>query len=88
LFVALGASLRTPAGGYLLGGMLCVYFVACVASAAPLVMKEKDPRYFIATPVILFLTHVLYGLGSAYGILKPVPPISNQLQDSQSTLPI
>jgi succinoglycan biosynthesis protein ExoA len=88
LVLGLGASLRSPAARYSFGGVLLVYVLACLASAIALVAREKDPRYFVAAPIVFSLTHFLYGVGSAYGILKPVPPAREQLQDSEGTLPV
>jgi succinoglycan biosynthesis protein ExoA len=88
LVLALGVSTRAPMGWYLLGAMLSVYVLASVASAVTLAANQKDFRYLVIVPAIFALTHIPYGVGSACGILKRVPPADRQLQNSESTLPV
>ena len=88
LVFALGVSMRAPMGWYLLGAILSVYALASVVSAVALAAKQKDIRYLVLVPVIFAFTHIPYGLGSACGILKRVPPADSQLQNSESSLPV
>jgi succinoglycan biosynthesis protein ExoA len=88
LVLALGLSLRMPIGWYLFAAILSVYVLACAASARTLTAREKDPRYLALAPVIFALTHIPYGVGSVYGILKRLPPADGQLQNSAGTLPV
>jgi succinoglycan biosynthesis protein ExoA len=88
LVLALGLSLRTPAGWYLLGAILSVYVAACAVSAVAIAVNEKDPRHLLLAPAVFALTHIPYGVGSAYGILKRLPPADNRLQNSEGTLPV
>jgi succinoglycan biosynthesis protein ExoA len=50
---------------------LAAYVAAAVASSAACAWRERDPRYLLILPVLYFLTHALYALGSAWGLLKP-----------------
>jgi succinoglycan biosynthesis protein ExoA len=88
LVLALGISVGTPLGWYLLAAILTIYVLACGSSALNLAVKEKDPRYLLLAPFIFALTHIPYGVGSLYGIVKRVPPADRQLRNSESTLPV
>jgi succinoglycan biosynthesis protein ExoA len=88
LFLAFGSSLFTSAAWYFLGGLGSIYALACVGSAGSLVAREKDLKYFFLAPIVFGLTHILYGLGSAYGILKRVPPARKPFRNSEGTLPV
>jgi len=54
------------------GGIVSLYAVASIASAVPLARKERDLRYLVAGPLVFALIHIMYAIGSVYGILKPV----------------
>jgi glycosyltransferase involved in cell wall biosynthesis len=86
LLLALGVSFFVSIGWYFFAGILSAYVLACAASSAALVARARDPRYFVAAPVIFGLTHISYGMGSAYGILKRISPLRKQLRKSESTL--
>jgi len=73
LLLSLGTSFWSPVGWPSFLGILFAYILVTVASAAALALRERDVRYFVLAPFIFGVTHVLYGLGSIYGILKPVP---------------
>jgi succinoglycan biosynthesis protein ExoA len=88
LVLALALAFRTPPGWYLLVAILSIYVLACGASAFSLAVRKKDPRYLVLAPFIFALTHIPYGVGSVYGILKRVPPADRQLRNSESTLPV
>jgi cellulose synthase/poly-beta-1,6-N-acetylglucosamine synthase-like glycosyltransferase len=88
LVLTLGLSSRISAGWYLVATLLSVYVLAGVVSAVTLAIGQKDLRYLVFVPVIFALTHIPYGVGSACGIVKRVPPSDSQLQNSESTLPV
>ena len=46
------------------------YLVGCVACAFPFALRERDLRFLFAVPLVLGTGHVLYGIGSIYGIAK------------------
>jgi glycosyltransferase involved in cell wall biosynthesis len=69
-----------PAVWWIFGGIVSVYGLASVASAMPLVKKERDLRYLVAAPFVFALTHILYAVGSIYGILTPAPNVRPRLE--------
>jgi succinoglycan biosynthesis protein ExoA len=73
LIVSLAMSPATPLAWLLFWGILSAYLSGAMASSARLVMKERDLRFLFTTPFVFCATHVLYGIGSMFGILKPVP---------------
>jgi hypothetical protein len=72
LLISLTASWWTPFGWFLFGGIAATYGTISLISALPLVKRERDMRYLLMAPLMFAITHVIYGIGSAYGILKPV----------------
>jgi succinoglycan biosynthesis protein ExoA len=58
---------------WLLAGFFLTYAVVGMISAIPLARRERDPRYLLILPWLLALTHIIYGVGGIYGILKPAP---------------
>jgi succinoglycan biosynthesis protein ExoA len=73
LLLSLGISFYNPVGWILFLGILSAYILLTVGSTANLALRERDLRYLVLTPFIFGVTHVLYGIGSIYGILKSVP---------------
>lgn len=73
LALSLGVSWRTPLGWFALGGILFPYILIGIASSAGLTKRERDLRYVCVVPFVFGVTHVLYGIGSVYGLLKPLP---------------
>jgi glycosyltransferase involved in cell wall biosynthesis len=73
LLLCLGISFRSPVGWFSFFGILSAYIFVTVASATDLARRERDLRYFLLAPFLFGVTHVLYGIGSIYAILKPVP---------------
>lgn len=74
LLASLGISFFSPVGWFSFFGILAAYILIAVASATNLAIRERDLRYLALAPFIFGVTHVLYGIGSIYGILKLVPP--------------
>jgi hypothetical protein len=74
LLFCLGLSFRSPVAWFCLLGIVSTYILVTVAGSADLSMRERDPRYLVLTPFIFGITHVLYGVGSIYGLLKPTAP--------------
>jgi len=66
--VATGAALETE---------LAVYFLACVAAAAPLA-RTLDSRVLLLLPGVMAVYHFAYGLGFLIGVLKPGGRASSQ----------
>lgn len=73
LVLSLGTAWFTRVGQVSLAGILCAYVLGSLVSTATLVKKERDPRYFLVTPFVFGITHVLYGMGSLYGVATPAP---------------
>ena len=61
-------------------GIVSVYGLASVASAVPLVRKERDLRYLLVGPLVFALIHITHAVGSLYGILKPVTGTRSDLR--------
>jgi succinoglycan biosynthesis protein ExoA len=72
LIGTLTASLFFPVAWWLLAAIGSVYGIAAIASSLSLIKKEGDLRYIIVVPLVFAVTHLLYGIGSVAGILKPV----------------
>jgi GT2 family glycosyltransferase len=72
LLALFGVSWFVPAGWLLFRGIISVYGLTSLASALPLARKEKDLRYLVVGPLVFAVTHVVYALGSVYGLVKPV----------------
>lgn len=63
----------TPLGWWLLGLIVLPYSVAALVFSLPLVKEEWDLRFLIVAPCVFAITHICYGVGSIWGILKPLP---------------
>jgi len=72
LVASFAAAWFVPFFWWVLGGIVSVYGLASIASAVPLARKERDLRYLLVGPVVFALIHIMYAVGSVYGILKPV----------------
>jgi succinoglycan biosynthesis protein ExoA len=73
LALSLAASWWTPAGWFILGAVLSTYILMSLTSSAALVIRERDLCYFLVVPFVFGVTHILYGFGSIYGLLRPRP---------------
>jgi succinoglycan biosynthesis protein ExoA len=74
LIVSLGISFRVAAGWFSFLGILSAYILGAIVSSAPLAIRERSLYYFVTTPFIFGVTHILYAAGSIYGVLKPASP--------------
>jgi succinoglycan biosynthesis protein ExoA len=61
-----------PAARWLLVGISVIYGTASLLAAAPLAKEKKDPLYLLVAPFVFITTHILYGIGSLYGIVRPL----------------
>lgn len=55
-----------------LGLVLCVYILAALAAAFQISRAARDFRLMFAMPFVFAVTHVVYGVGSLVGLVKPV----------------
>jgi hypothetical protein len=88
LALSIGTAWFTRAGEVSLGGILGAYTVGSVISTMALVRRERDPRYFLLAPLVFGLTHVVYGIGSLYGIAIPAPASSVGTSSREATIPV
>lgn len=72
LLALFGISWFVPAGWLLFAGIILVYALASLASAVSLARKEKGLHYLVVAPFVFAVTHVVYGLGSVYGLVRPI----------------
>jgi len=80
LLVSFTAAWFVPGAWWVFGGIASVYGLASLASAVPLVRKERDLRYLLAAPFVFALTHIMYAVGSIYGVLKPAATVQPPLE--------
>jgi len=66
------ASWAIPVVRWLLAATAVTYGTAALLAAAPLVNEKKDSWYLVVAPFVFVTTHILYGIGSLYGITKPL----------------
>ncbi len=66
---ALGAAI--PPIGILTATMLAVYGSVAAWSSVRLARAHRDPGLLVAMPLIFATTHVVYGLGSVWGMIAP-----------------
>jgi glycosyltransferase involved in cell wall biosynthesis/GNAT superfamily N-acetyltransferase len=57
----------------LTGAGLLTYGSAVLAASAHLAWRKRDPGLLAAMPVAFVLTHTVYGVGSVWGIVSPLP---------------
>ncbi|MGO9339976.1 MAG: glycosyltransferase family 2 protein [Terracidiphilus sp.] len=72
LVALLTASCWLSVARWLLALFFLMYGTLSVLAAAPLATSKKDPLYLIIAPFVFITTHVLYGVGSFWGIVKPL----------------
>lgn len=53
---------------------LSLYLVASICFSVKLAVIEKDLRYVCILPIVFAVFHIVYGLGSLYGLLKLLIP--------------
>lgn len=61
-----------PASGWGSLAIIVTYLACCLYFAVPIAKEEKDLRFLLVMPSIFFITHVIYGFGSLYGLMKRV----------------
>jgi succinoglycan biosynthesis protein ExoA len=73
--VAGGAALspRSVVVRRLTGAGLLTYASAVLGASAQLARRERDPGLLLAMPVAFLVTHTVYGVGSVWGLLAPLP---------------
>jgi len=57
---------------YLFLGEVVAYLVCSLVATALVVSTKCDLRFLVSMPIIFFLTHAVYGLGSLVSFFKPV----------------
>jgi len=50
--------------------IVCLYFIINALFSFQISVKEKDLRLFFILPIVFFLRHIGYGLGSLWGLIK------------------
>lgn len=56
----------------LLAVEVAMYLGAALAAAIQVARQEKAPRLVLVMPIIFAMTHVIYGVGSLVGLVKPI----------------
>jgi glycosyltransferase involved in cell wall biosynthesis/GNAT superfamily N-acetyltransferase len=69
----LALSPRSAVVRRLTGAGLLTYGSAVLAASAHLAWRKRDPGLLAAMPVAFVLTHTVYGAGSVWGIVSPLP---------------
>lgn len=52
--------------------IVVAYMLVAFLGAMPVVKEEQDWRFMMAMPLVFLLTHVVYGVGSLAGLIKPI----------------
>ena len=52
--------------------VISIYFISTIVASITVALKEKEMRFLAVMPLMFFLTHLSYGLGSFMGLFKPV----------------
>lgn len=60
-------------------GVLILYAVLAFVFSLASALSEKDIRFAITMPVVFFLLHISYGLGSLWGLVKTLFPRHEQV---------
>src|SRR5215469_7700797 len=87
LVLALGLAMWMPLGRFLVAGILACHLLVSLCCSARLSAQQHDARYLIATPLLFAATHLLYGVGSVYGVLKAIVKSSASAADPTSPPP-
>jgi succinoglycan biosynthesis protein ExoA len=67
------ASFLFPWGWMSLAALLAVYGGATASFTVRTAVEQRDARLLLILPVVFAVTHVCYGAGSLYGLVKPIP---------------
>ena len=51
---------------------LGLYLCFSIFSAIPIAKREKGLGFLLSMPIVFFMTHVVYGVGSIIGLIKPL----------------
>ena len=82
LATAAGVSLGVviPPVGLLTSMMLGLYGIAAVYFSSRLAWRQRDPKLLFGMPLVFATTHVLYGIGSLWGMIDPLPKRDRQVE--------
>jgi hypothetical protein len=67
--LALGVAILPWSGGPL-AAVAVPYVLANAAASAQVALREKRPQYALLMPIVFFILHLGYGLGSLQGLCK------------------
>lgn len=67
----LAASPRSKVAKRATAGIAGLYGAAALASAARLTWRHRDPALLVTLPIVFATTHIVYGIGSIWGVLDP-----------------
>lgn len=76
--VGLCLSVVIPSVGPLTSMMLALYGFAAIYFSFRLAWEHRDPKLLFGMPLVFATTHVLYGVGSLWGMLDPLPKRGRQ----------
>ncbi|GLW31721.1 glycosyltransferase family 2 protein [Actinoplanes regularis] len=65
------AAPRSRAARWATAGALGLYGAAALTSAGRLAWRHRDPALLVTLPIVFATTHVVYGVGSIWGVLDP-----------------
>jgi len=65
-------SLLHPFFGWVFAADILIYAGCSVIAAGGIWKKNRDYRYLFSMPLIFFLTHVVYGAGALFGLIRPI----------------
>ena len=74
---AVTALVFAPAG-LVTAALLTLYCGAALACSAPPAWRHRDPALLLALPLVFATTHVVYGIGSLWGLVAPLPAPDRQ----------
>lgn len=70
LIGSLCLSALSPVFLWLVGGIVSLYSAAALYYSGKIALREKDLRFLLIMPVIFFILHAVYGLGSLWGLVR------------------
>jgi len=70
LLLLIPLSFLNPIFLFLLLTELACYLICAIIASIPVAKKEKNWLFLITMPVVFFLSHIFYGVGSFAGLLK------------------
>lgn len=66
-----------PVFGWLLLGLILVYFLANIYASVKITLRQKRIIYLLIMPITFTSLHLTYGLGSFWGLIKLFLPYKN-----------